>query len=245
MDLMSVTNGIINGHRMIIFERYDFDRISELYDLPMYYTRDQSEQFRNYFMEYVYPDPTRRQELEEAFGQLDNYIKSPEKIMRILADSIGIMVKFGRHFPKIITAGLRAMKSYRSANKLENLLVDVALESNAHPPYATDEMKSFMTKIPDSVLNAHMSSIWPLYDVLLDRELVRKILRVVDALITKMEKRPNIYQASEVEGIKVGREVIEKGAHLFEQFEPKQLEELIGMITRIEKDAYKEFMSEE
>ena len=243
MNEVEVNRGIIEGHRMLIFERYDYDRISSNYSIPDFFTLEKAEEFRNYFMEYVYPDSTKREELDEAFGQLDDYIKSPEKLLSILKDSVSLIFKYGRHLPKILSAGLKAMKSFRSATDLELLLVSEALQSNSTPPYNSDEMKEFLSKIKNVKLHSHMESFWPLYDILLDNELVEKILEVVDSLIAKMEKRPRIYQTEEVEGIKVGREVINKGAQLFNQFTRVQLTELVTTIKQIEKDAYAEFMT--
>ena len=243
MNEKEVIKGVIEGHRMLIFERYDYAHISQAYSIPAFFTEENSNEFRNYFMEYVYPDSAKRDELDEAFGQLDGYIKSPEKIMQILADSVSLIFKFGRHLPKILNAGLKAMKSFRSATDLENLLVDEALLSGFTPPYNTDEMKELMKKIDNSKLQSHMASIWPLYDILLDKALVSKILLVIDSVIAKMEKRPAIYNPDEVEGVKIGREVIENGSILFNRYAQDELLKLVEMIKKIEKNAYAEFMS--
>ncbi|MFK7979352.1 MAG: hypothetical protein AB8G86_05190, partial [Saprospiraceae bacterium] len=51
-------------------------------------------------------------------------IQQPKKLLRILLDSGRLIFKYGRHLPKILNAGLKALRSFRTATQFENLACD-------------------------------------------------------------------------------------------------------------------------
>ena len=148
---MDISREIIEGHRQLIFERYDFDRVEQLVELPPSFTRLQADELRHFFMDYVYPDSEKRAALNAAFDQMDIYLKNPGRVLRILADSIGIAMKYGRHLPKLIQSAIRAFDSFRSASLIEDLLMEKALDQKLNPPYSTEQIKRLMSMLDNSV----------------------------------------------------------------------------------------------
>lgn len=227
---------IITAYRELINERYQYENLTALHDLPPAFDRARMAQFRRYFLEYIYPDPAKREELDEAFQSLDNYIKQPEKLIRILKDSLSLVFKYGRYLPKILQAGLKALRSFRAGNRFEESLVEQALQADFEPPYNQLEIKQLLGTIPMSEVNAFVENNEGLFAVLYDRKLVGKIKEIVQHLIDKMKKRPDVYTAVEIRGLEIGRDIIVEGDKLFDELNPTEQRQVFEYAVKIEKE---------
>ena len=107
MDYNEVSSAIINGYQKVIFERYQYDNISSRYHIPPSITRERFDGLRNYFLEYIYPPEQKRQDLNDAFESLDDHIRHPDQLLRILIDSGGLILKFGWSLPRVLKAGIK------------------------------------------------------------------------------------------------------------------------------------------
>ena len=126
---------IIEGYRNTIYQRYQYQNIKDTYGIPETINEETVNQLRNYFLSYMYPEYNKREELNDAFKSLDNYIKHPKKLLRILLDAAKLIFRYGRHLPKILNSGLKAMKTFRAATNFENNLVDEAIKNKINAPY--------------------------------------------------------------------------------------------------------------
>ena len=245
LQYSQVLEGIVEGHRKIIFDRYDYDSVTKNFRIPPFFNKAQSDELRDFFMDHIYPDMDKRAELEEAFVHLDGFIKSPTKLFAILRDSVSIMFKFGRHLPKILNAALKAMKSFRSATLIEDKMTTIALRNQMSPPYDEGQIKAILRQLPNQLLVNHQESIWPLYDILADRSLVSKILQVVSHLVNKMKEKPEVYSEAEIAGVMVGQDIISRAQELFSVYSDLEIKTLLHFVTKVEKEAYRQFMNEE
>jgi len=237
MKTDAVLDGVIIGYRKVIEARYQYENISNKYDLPASFDENRVELFRNYFLDYVYPDPDKRDELNEAFQSLDSYIKQPDKLLRLLLDSTRILFKFGRHVPKILTAGLKALKSFRTASDFENKLVQKAIAIPLEPPYDEMDINALLGALSSDDVDQFIEDNEALFQTLYDRDLVAKITEVVAHLVEQMKKRPNIYSTAEVNGLEIGLEIIQKGNQLFEQLNEEEQRLILTQTIQIERDA--------
>ena len=192
--------------------------------------------FRNYFLHHLYPAPEKRQELDEAFQNLDSYIRNPEKLFRILIDSGSLIFKYGRHLPKILLTGLKALKSFRAATQMEQKLVESAIKMSLPPPYSAANIKTLLATLSTEELNDFIDNNQALFETLQDRNLVKKIVEIVEHLIAKMKSRPQIYSIQEVNALTVGRDIIQQGDLLFDQLTVMEQEVILDLILQIERD---------
>lgn len=236
----NILNGIIEGHRRLLFERYDYDRIASQYELPPSFTIEKVGPLRTYFLEYIYPTIERRQELDDAFASLDSHIRQPEKLGRIVLDSASLLFKYGRHLPKIFRAGFKALQSFRSASKIEQMLAQKATESDRLPPYSAMDIRLLLTHIGSDQLHHLVDTSVALYDILFDHRLVTKIIEVIDHLISKMRKHPGVYSKEEIYGMELGRTIITEGDALISRLNPEEQQFFKTLIEQIERDAIKE-----
>lgn len=235
---------VIQGYRALINDRYQYNRIDDKYDLPSSFDEDRVERFRNYFLEYIYPDIEKRNELNAAFESLDDYIKHPTKLMRILLDSASVVFKYGRHLPKILSAGLRALSTFRSATKFEEQLVNQAISLDLKPPFSHDKMHQMLKGLSKKEVEVFIGNSTALFETMNDRKLVVKIIDIVNSLIAKMKKRPKIYAQTELNGLIIGLEIISNGNAIFSELNDVEQKQILDFVVKIEKSELEEILRE-
>ena len=240
MEKEQIHKEIILAYRQLMEERYQYDSLNKDYNLPPAFDAKRIELFQNYFLEYVYPAPEERKALEEAFENLGNYIKNPEKLLRILIDSGSLIFKYGRHLPKILKAGLKALKSFITANELESKLVENAIELKIEAPFSPKDIQTILAHLPKQDLMNFVANNETLFETLYDRKLVKNIIVIVETLITKMKKRPQIYSIAEINALAIGRDIIKHGNLLFNDLSKKEQRQILETVLKIEKDAIEE-----
>lgn len=227
---------IIISYRNIIEQRYDYDNLSEIYELPKSINKEIVEEIKHYFLEYVYPNIERRNELNEAFNMLDGYIKSPTKLLNILKSSVKLVFKHRKHLGKILNAGLQAMKTFRSATKFENSLVAKVIEKQVKPPFNTKKVNSLIQFLSRKEIDEFINSTEDLFAIMYNKTLVNKIKEVIGFLISEMKKKPKLYSSEEIKGLKIGLEMIDKGERTLDKLSQKNQEFLIQFIIQVEND---------
>ncbi|MFK7775389.1 MAG: hypothetical protein AB8F94_24830 [Saprospiraceae bacterium] len=231
-----ILENVIIGYRKVIDERYQYSNLKDRKDFPDSFSEERVDKFKSYFLNNLYPPPEKREVLNEAFDSLDNYIKHPDKLMRVLIDSTSLIFKYGRHLPKIAKAGLKALKSFRSASRFEENLMEKAIAQNQNPPYSIIQIEDLIKTLSRQEIDDFMESSLTLFDTLHDRTLVAKIKKIMDHLIEKMKKRPKIYSPAEIKGLEIGKEIIEKGDSLFEELSKVEQEKIFTFIVDMERE---------
>jgi hypothetical protein len=231
-----IITAVIATHRKMMSERYDYQRVKSVYKLAPNFTEDKAAALHDYLIEYIYPDQEKRLSINRAFDSLDDHIRHPSQLARIIIDSTALIIKYSRHLPKIMNVGYKALLSFRAASRYEKQLYNAALESEIALPYSTDDIRAFVAGIPTKDVEKLVDLNLDLLEILLDKSLVNKTIEMIDNLLIKMKKRPNVYAKEEITAIIVGRDIIAKAQELFDMFETRDQHELIALIERIEKD---------
>jgi len=239
----TVLNEIISAYRDTIRNRYQYTTLKKQYDLPKTITEDSVTQIRAYFLDYVYPSIEKRQELNSAFEALDQFIKTPKKLLGLLKESVKLVFNYGRHLPKILNAGIKALKSYRTASKFEYNLVQAAIKNNVNPPFNHAKINSLIKLLSREDIEHFIESSQSLFEIIHDESLVKNIKDVLNALIKKMKAKQNVFTLEDIKGLEIGLEMISKGEALFNKLSKTDQTNLIKFITNIERDNVNEIFS--
>ncbi len=239
----NIKEEIIEGYHRLIKDRYQYDKIQSRYGLPGSISPERFDQLKQYFLYQMYPSVEKRKELDDAFASLDEHLRHPDHLIRIMIDSASLIFKYGRHLPKILKAGFKALQSFRTVTRLEEKLQDIAKQSNNVPPYTADDISHMMVRLPKEEIDGFIEDGLVLFDTIYDRELIGKILEIIETLISKMKKRPGVYSPAEVRGMELGLLVLQEGDQLFQSLNPEEQKILIDFIYRIEKDAIEDIFS--
>ncbi|MFY9241714.1 MAG: hypothetical protein WAO74_01660 [Polaribacter sp.] len=231
-----ILNEIIIGYRNLIENRYQYSILKKKYNFPDTINETIVNDLKNYFLEFVYPDVAKRAELNTAFSTLDNFIKQPEKLLNLVLESFQLIFSHGRHLPKIFSAGLKAMKSFRGATKFENALVNEAIQNKSAPPFTESKINSLIKNLPYTEIEEFMKNTEVFFNIIYDKELVEKIKEIISFLILKMQNKPKLFTQKEIKGLKLALETISKGEEVLNKLVKKDQEILISIVLQIEKD---------
>lgn len=234
---------VILAYRDVIADRYQHEHLSKQYEIPESFTPKKIDEFREYFLTYVYPHPERRVELNDAFQSLDNYIKNPEKLLRLMVDSVSLIFKYGRQLPKILKAGLKALKSFRTASRFEKQLVQQANKLGLEAPFSESDINKMIAGLSQAEMDQFVENNQSLFEILYDRTLIVKIKEIVNHLIDKMRKRPKVYSAEEIRGLEIGRDIIVHGDQLFDQLSQTEQTQILDFTLQVERDVLKSIFS--
>ena len=232
-----LSSAIIDGYHLLIKDRYQYDKIKASYDIPDSVTEDKFQLLRNYFLNQIYPTAEKRAILDRAFTSLDIHLKRPDHLIKMLLDSGRILLKMGWHFPKTMQVGLKALKSFRVASRMEEKLIEEAIELEMKPPLNSNDIKNLIGRLPRKELDQFIDDGMVLFETLYDRSLIMKILDTIGQVIAMMKRKSGFYSEDEIAGMELGFEVLEQGNALFDALSIEEQEVVFNLIREIETDA--------
>ncbi len=231
-----ILDGIIIAYRQMIHDRYQYDYIKSNYDIPDTFTQEKLELLRTYFLDHIYPTPDKRKTLNEAFDSLNDYVRKPDRILKVMMDAGGLIFKFGFMLPKILNSGIKALQSFNTASKLESNLVKSAIQLEINPPYNSDNITTILTSLDKKDIEEFIEDTLALFEILHDRKLVSKVITIVNKLVNKMKQKPDLYSAKEIKGLELGREIITEGDLLYKKLNKQEQDSLFGLVAEIERE---------
>ena len=242
---IELSSELILAYRKMVEDRYQYDRLKRKYVLPKSINEAKVNELKAYFLNYIYPELATRKILDEAFESLDGHIKNPEHLFRLLIDSSMIVLRYGTSLPKILRAGIKALQSYRKATKFEKLLNVKAINSNVVAPIDQSKLERLIAALPYQEIEAFIKDGQDLFQIILDKELVEKILKIMESLISKMKKHTNVYSIQEIRGLELGYKIIFGGRELLDGISQQDQLNLLDLIVTIERDAFEQMRSGE
>ncbi len=236
MTRAEILQDIIDGYRDTIRERYQYQNIKRHYTIPESINEETVALLRSFFLDYIYPDFEKRSELDEAFKSLDEYIKQPQKLVRIVVDTSRLIFRYGRHLPKVLHTGLKALKSFRAAAKFETIFVEEAIKNHIEPPYDLPKINRLINLLPRQEIEDFIETSQSLFETLHNKALIKKIIEIIEYVIFVMRKKEKSYSPGQIKGLEFGLEVLTEGNSLFNTLTERDQELLIALITRIERE---------
>ncbi|MEM1260441.1 MAG: hypothetical protein AAGH81_18095 [Bacteroidota bacterium] len=236
MTRAEILRDIIEGYRTSIRKRYQYQNLQCHYEIPETIPEETVVGFRDFFLDYVYPDYEKRMELDNAFKSLDDYIRQPQKLIQVVLDTSKLIFTHGRHLPKIVTAGLKALKSFRAASKFEHIFIEEAVKNNINPPYDLGKIDRLISLLSKDEIEDFIQTTQSLFETLHNKALMKKIIEIIEYLIAVMKKNEKAYSRSQVKGLEFGLDALKKGNQLFNTLTKEDQELLIVLVTKIERD---------
>lgn len=230
---------LIEAYRKSLVRRYSEENLSRFPELSQF-DRKMVDKLIAYFLELLYPPYETRKELDNAFHSLGSFVNSSAKFFGVIGSLGYAILKFGKFLLQGIQAGIAALKSYMAAHRFESELYQNALPYLEKGIDISEEkiFNSLIGKIPEREATAFRYQVIKLFEILANKKLLEKIQEIMLHVIEKMEQRPDIYSSSEIRGIRMGFNIIEKGKILFNELTPEQIQIVLKGIDTIEKDFY-------
>jgi len=234
--IMAVTDDdIINKFRDMVGKRYDYNQLSERFDLPSSINEDIVNEIKTYFLESIYPVATKRKELEAAFAGLGTYVKSPRKIWGLLGNMSKAIFQFGRHFPTALKAGINGLDAFLGAQKFENEMVDQCHHMEIRIMASDKDFEQAMASLPRKDVDDFIKDVEKLFRIMTNTTLISRTIMILDNVVGTMKKKSHIYPQSEIDGILLGRDILEKGYELFSKYDDKTKGYMVDVIFKNEE----------
>lgn len=235
MNTSSLSSALIEAHRQLIAERYVFDNLSKIHDLPPEVTIEKVKAVRAYFLGYIYPEYDKRQKINAAFDNLDKHFKNPSHLLNLIGNGAAMAFKFGFQFPQALKAGLNSLESFKAAQDFEKALLKAAVDENLSAPFSTKKYETLFAKLPKKQLESFIDSFDDLLQSLTNTKLLKKTVAIIKDLIINMKSKPEIYDKQDIDGITIGVAILENGYHLFKDMSEREKNIMTQIIIDTEK----------
>lgn len=233
-DESALAEHLIELYRNKVSERYTYQNLDQKIKLPASITPEVVEEMRHYFLNYVYPPAAEREQLEAAFGHLQEYVQKPSKVWFLLGDMASAVVRFGLQLPKALKAGVLTLESYLNAREFEQMLLKQAKEEYLEPPLNDVQFETLMGTLPRHKVEHFINEVGNMFSLLSDTRLSKKTIQIIEKVIDKMLKHPGVYTAEEVEGIQLGLQILKEGNKLFEKYSHSTKRDIVAAVKEAE-----------
>lgn len=231
---MKLEDHLIDKYRQIIADRYNYAKLTEFKPLPDGITEQMVDEIRGFFLESVYPDHEKRHELDEAFAQLQNYIHQPAKVWGILGNLTAAIFKFGTMLPAALKTGMISLEAFTAAKNFEHTMLRAAKDAGYEVPLTDEQFLDCLSKIPRHQLDSFAKDVGRLFRSMADTRLLSKTIEIMQDVIKKMESKTRLYTKDEIDGIKMGLNIMKEGLALFSQYPDKTKEQMVDYIVERE-----------
>ncbi len=225
---------IINKFREMVGKRYDRAQLKERFDIPDTITEEMVDEIKHFFLDSIYPEATKRKELEEAFAGLGSYVRSPRKIWGLLGNMTSAIFKFGRQFPTALRAGMTAMEAFVGAKNFEAEMVTYSHSLEYDLPISDEAFEKTMARLPKEDIENFIKDVKKLFGVMTNTKLLTKTMGILDNVAATMERKTNLYPQKEVDGIKLGRSIMQGGYDLFSKYDEDTKQLMVEVIYKNE-----------
>ncbi|TGK47218.1 hypothetical protein [Leptospira bouyouniensis] len=194
----------------------------------------------DFFLEYLYPNYEKRKKLDAAFDALSGFVNHPSKIWGILGNLAMSIFRFGKHFPMALKAGISALHSYVTAHSFEEELV-LALDAKENPKEfleSREAMEKLISSVEKSKADAFRNDVGALFGIFSDKELVRKIILIMEDILVRMESKSSLYTTDDKNGISLGVSILKEGRKIFDMMTKEEISLVLQAIDKIEENFY-------
>lgn len=228
-------NDIINKFRDMVAKRYDYAELKERFQpFPEEITEKMIVKIKVYFLESIYPEAEQRKELENAFAGLGAYVKSPKKMWGLLGNMSSAIFKFGTQFPAAMKAGFSGLSAFHGAKQFESEMARIAMELNLEAPLSDEDFERVMSNLPKEDIESFINDVKSLFKTMTNTKLIFKTIQILENVVGTMRKKPDLYPSAEVDGIMLGRGILQNGFDLFSAYDDATKEKMVEYIYKNE-----------
>jgi hypothetical protein len=218
----------------MIGKRYEYKTLQQRFDIPPNVTEAVILEIKNYFLSTIYPPADERKKLEEAFSNLAHYVRSPKKIWGLFGDMARALFKFGRHFMQALRAGMDSLNSFMGAKKFETSMAEIANKNGIVPPMTDEDFEDTLYQLPREEVEEFIRDVKNLFGAMVNTTLLKKTLDILQHVIETMEKNPHTFPLEDIEGIRLGRELLFRGYTIFSKYDERTKQAIVDFIYKNE-----------
>lgn len=241
----SLKEAIIAFYRQELEDRYQLPNVRRFKEFDSV-SDERIDLLRAYFMQRIYPPVAQRAELDFAIDHLGGVLRSPKRMRPLLGVALTTIWRMGSRLPAAVAAGLSTVDAYRESRKLENYLLSYAVQQKMKLADTRDRAKmvKLIAGVPEADVKRLIYDIMGLFKALSNVAMLKSAVELMDLFIKTMKAKPTYFNQQDLDGVSLGREIVQGGLHLFEQTPPKDLAKVIEGIEKVELDWFERIHQE-
>lgn len=235
---------IINKFREMVSKRYEYHALKERFHLGDEVTEGMIMDIKTYFLNTIYPEASRRKDLEEAFSGLADHMHQPRRIWGIFGNMAGAIFKFGRQFLTALRSGFSALESFVSAKKFELSMMEIANKNGITIPMSDEDFEDCIYQLEREEVENFIKHVRSLFEAMINTKLLHKTILILEDVAKTMRQKPNVYPATDVDGILLGKSLLQEGYDLFSKYDEATKKLIVDIIYKNEMWAIDEIFRE-
>ncbi len=222
---------LINKYRASIAERYNYEAIKNDPHFPKSFTKEITDELREFFLQSLYAAPADREKLDAAFAQLETYVAQPSKIWGLLGNLAAAIFEFGFQFPAALRTGMVSLQTHTTAHHFEEMLLQAAVDREFSPPLTQAEFYECLSALDPMMLEKFIGELTELFMNISDAELMQKTIRILKDVLKRMKERKDLYGAKDREAIQLGIDILQAGFQLLSKYDEAIKKEIVEFVT--------------
>ena len=241
----ALKNAVISFYRAELDRRYQLENVRRFENFDPV-SDAHVEALRNYFLTHIYPPVERREQLDDAINRLGDVLKSPRRLRPLMGAALKSMWRLGPSLRTAVSAGISTLDAYNEARKLERIMTETAERQGltAAEFENRERMIGIMADVPEKDVARLIKDIMALFHALSNTRMLKTAVEFLEQCTKIMVQRPEMYPPEEIEGITLGRQLVQGGLDLFLQLDPKLFPRIIEGIEQVEWEWYRRVMEE-
>ena len=120
------------------------------------------------------------------------------------------------------------------SQKFEAEMVGQSHNMKVLPPISDEDFEKLMAQLPKKDIENFIADVKKLFKIMTNTVLVEKTIAILDNVVETMKKKPNVYPQKEVDGILLGKAILEDGFALFSKYDEPTKQLMVDVIYKNE-----------
>ncbi len=197
--------------------------------------------FRDFALSRVYPGGAARAEIDEAFADLDELLRSPRKMASLGAVAVAAVWRLGRRLPMAVSAGQQVIHAFSCASAVETLLRESVLERGL--PWQSGlergDMASVFSRLPAQPFGDLVDALVQLLELAANRETMETGLGLLEKISETMARSAGQWNERDRNGVRLAMGTLSEALELFDKIDPRDAPRFIKGIRAVEMDWYR------
>lgn len=190
---------------------------------------------REFCLRHIYPEWKGRRFQDRAFEKLMALLDNPLRLAPLTAVAMKSLFRFGRDLPRAVDAGKQVIRAFEAMRELESRLVEQVREQG-DGVVTPDTVLRAMVAMGREEFETFIGNTVSLLELLTRRSLLTTGVSVLSDIAGAMEKRPQLYDEMEREGMRYAASVMAEGMALFDALDPAAVEKALRTVPQVERD---------
>ena len=232
-------NAVIDGFREELRGRYALENVRRFGQFDGI-SDEKIEALRDYFLECIYPAATERDPLDAVFERAGHIICSPRRMAPLMKVALLSAWKLGLGISSATAMGKHVLATHLETRRLEGKMLEFARLRNYTPEQLArrEYVVRMLANAPEHEVTRFRSEVLKLFESLSNVKLLAAAVEIMETSQKLMETRPDLYDAHDVAGFRLGLDILRRGLALFQKLRPSEFAALTGGIEAVEIDWY-------